>query len=104
MNPNEPYRSNIKPRPLEAGLYRLTFRSRHDEPKILAQPIVAAEVVAAPDRYQAYRDFTVEELNGGRGELLFAVPVQLSADGNNAPLFNIRFHPLGNVKLTISHV
>jgi hypothetical protein len=106
---------------LPSGRYRLSFCCRAGAPRNASQPVLAVEVVA-PTRLldrayrgwrsllrprflrQARREFTSEELRAGSGAIEFAVPAELSLEGEDDTRFEFKFLHLGNADVTIGAV
>jgi hypothetical protein len=109
---------------LPGGHYRLSFECRAGVPRMASQPVLGVEVVArrrwrdgrdfrwgsllgVPPRggvQQAWSDFTALQLRSGSGSLDFTVPAELSLEGGQEVLFDLRFFHLGNADLTIGAV
>jgi hypothetical protein len=109
---------------LPRGYYRLSIECRAGTPQMPPQPVLGVEVTArrrwaegrpsgwrsllgragSGGAQQAWRDFTVLQLNSGSGSLDFTVPAELSLDGGQEVLFGFRLLHLGNADLSISAV
>jgi len=109
---------------LPRGHYHLGFECSAGIPRLAFQPVLGVEVVARrrwQDRrswslsslfgrsaphgtYQASCDFTAEQLSSGPASLEFTVPTELSLEGGQDVVYDIRFVHLQNADLTISEV
>jgi Polysaccharide biosynthesis enzyme WcbI len=109
---------------LPAGRYRLSFVCRTGYPRIPSQPALRVEVVAwsrwqnqrswswrspfslsAPRGIpQASGDFAAAQVSSEAAFIEFTVPTELSLEGGQDIVFDIRFVHLGNVDFTLSEV
>jgi hypothetical protein len=89
---------------LPAGWYRLSFRCRAGVPRMPTQPVLGVEAIVLSRFQQGWADFTVAELTGGTGTLLFEVSPEHSLEGDNEGRFEFRFFHLGNADLDITAV
>jgi hypothetical protein len=109
---------------LPRGHYRLSFDCRATIPRMTSQPVLGVGVVARRrwrdgrsgswssrlgfrargGVQQAWRDFTAPELSAGLGWVDFSVPAELSLEGGQEVLFDLRFVHLGNADLAVTAI
>jgi hypothetical protein len=100
---------------LPTGRYRLNFRCRAGQPRMVSHPVLAVEVTAktrslripalrGSGELQARRELTSEALAAEWASLDFNVPPELSCESKEEIGFELRFWHLGNADLTISAV
>ena len=109
---------------LPAGHYRLGIECRAGIPRMPSEPVLKVEVAARrrwQDRqssnwrslfgppaprgmHQASGDFTAAQLSSGAASVEFTVPAELSLEGGQDVIFEIRFVHRGNADLTITEV
>jgi|GEM_PF-1165298 hypothetical protein len=89
---------------LAAGHYRLSFQGAARRPLLPDAPVLGVDVVALGRFQQAWRDFTVAELQAGRCSLDFAVPPELGIAAGDEARFEFRFFHLGNADLALTAV
>jgi hypothetical protein len=93
---------------LAGGRCRLNICCRAGQPRMVSQPVLAVEVIAAKGRgskgLRARCEFTSEALAADWASLDFDVPPELSCESKDEVGFDFRFFHLGNADLSVSAV
>lgn len=87
---------------LPAGRYRLSFECRVGTARFHAQPVLGVEIILLNRVQHAWQDFTIGELSGGAGSVVFDVSNEVSREAKNEGRFEFRFFHLGAADVTIS--